>query len=661
MSPVRIPLRRVVSIVAAVLIAAASFVYRFNTLDGRFAGFENDHFPQLVRAMAMLDGERPLRDFMDAELRALWPAPTYSTSALAQKLLGRSLRSEALLTICMLSIGAAVLFLLAVEFSGAIVPALVATPLAVALRPALYNYPKIVLYVLAIGAMLGYARRPGNGRLVVIGVTIGVATLFRHDHGVYLGIAAIALLTLMHGTRMVRPLGIVVATSAALLVPGAVLAQMDGGVATYLRRCIELSRAEAARTTNASVRFTIDRSQPLFRQVDRTVMTPRVAVRWAATITPETRRRAENELRLAQPIVRGDPSNWSYTIDDPSAAHLSSIVHDPRVVDTDGIDRARFVLTAPPPPPERWTGWLGRWRVAPGVVSSENAQPWLYVTAWVVVLCGAACAAWPRSARAFTPADVPLPAIRAMCVLAIVMLALLLRTANLSRFADVSVAVTIVGAWLLAGMWRAVGGWARGVRAAVRTAMIVLLVLDAGAVGALADVPHQVQVAALGNPSAARRQWTDVWRKLGALPSSLDGIDEDLQRASAYLRRCTRPGERLFMGDNLPELFYFADRPFAAGQVRYFSNFYSSQPEQREAIDRWTHQTVPLAVTPAGRRFDDEFADDYPLLASYVRAHYRRAGSLTVEPGAVVDVWVDQSRMFATDRQSGLPCEAQPD
>ena len=97
------------------VVAGAAFVYRFNTLDGKLSGFENDHFPQLVRSMAMLDGERPLRDFTDAELRALWPAPTYSSSALAQRVFGRSLRTEALLTIGMLSIGAAALFLVSAQ------------------------------------------------------------------------------------------------------------------------------------------------------------------------------------------------------------------------------------------------------------------------------------------------------------------------------------------------------------------------------------------------------------------------------------------------------------------------------------------------------------------------------------------------------------------
>jgi len=657
---VRSAVTNVFSVVIAVAIAAATFIYRFNTLDGRLSGFENDHFPQLLRSTAMLDGERPLRDFMDAELRALWPAPTYSTSALAQKMLGRSLRAEALLTIGMLSAGAAALFLVAGEFAGAIAPAAIMTALAVALRPALYNYPKIVLYVLAIAAILGCARKPTTARLMVLGVTVGIAALFRHDHGVYLGIAAVALVGMVHRPHLSRPLATVGLTCAALLLPGAVLAQVDGGLVKYLRECLELSRAEAARTTDTNVRFSIDRSQPLLRHTSPEEIKPRIAIRWLPALTPGLRRRAEEELLLTDPLVRADASNWSYTTPDASVTHLAAIVHDPRVVDTDGIDRARFVLTTPPPPPEGWTRRLLRWRIAPGVFRSDNAVPWLYVIAWAVVLSGAICAASPRVSRAFTPPAVPLPAVRAMCLLAVVMVALLLRTPNLSRFADVSVAVTLVGSWLLAGVWRAIRPAPRWVRLVVAATLTLLLVTNAAAIVALADVPHQVSVAGLTD-GRARRQWNDVWQRLGALPSSLEGIDENLQRASAYLRRCTRPTDRIFMGENLPELFYFADRPFAAGQMFYFSNFYSSPAQQREAIDRWSRQVVPIALAQTGPRFEDEFADDYPLLADYLRGHYRKAGSLTVEPGAVVDVWVERSRMFVTDPESGLPCAATRD
>jgi hypothetical protein len=657
LSAVRTPFRSVLVALIALAIAAFTFVYRFNTLGGPLGGFDNDHFPQLVRAIAMLNGERPLRDFSDTELRALWPAPTYSISALAQAVLGRSLRSEALLTVGLLSMGAAALFLVSARFTGTIVAALIATLLAVMLQPALYNYPKIVLYTLAVAAMLGYSRRPTTRRLVMLGLVVAVAALFRHDHGVYLGTASLALVLLMHGRDAWRPLSVLAVTCAAVMLPGIVVAEIDGGVVRYLRQSFELSRQEARRTTNSTVRFTVDPSQPLLQRLaSASPPLPRIAVRWVATLSPAMRRRAEAELQLLTPLPRSDALNWSYALDNTSRAHLASIVSDPRVADTDGVDRARFVLTTPPPPPPGWTAEVARWRIAPGVFRSENASSWLYEIAWGVVFCASLCALRPSMYNAMATAEVTLPAFRATCLLSAIMLVALLRSPNPSRLADVSVPVTLLGSWLLVGIPRAMGGMMT--RLLVVTALTVLLLTSAAAIAVQGDVPHQVRVANFDDPTRGRRQWREVWGTLGQLPSSLQGIDQGLQRAAGYLRRCTRPTDRIFLGDNRPEIFYFAERPFAAGQLAYFSGFYGSPDQQREAIGRWRHQVVPIALTQPDTRFASEFAADYPLLAEYLRGRYRRVGQLTLEQGTVVDVWIEGTQKRPVDRETGLPCVA---
>ena len=657
LSPVPTPFRTAVVALIALTIAALSFLYRFNTLGGPLGGFDNDHFPQLVRSIAMLDGQRPLRDFTDAELRALWPAPTYSTSALAQRIFGRSLRSEALLTIGMLSIGAAALFLVSARLSAAVVAPLIATILAVAMRPALYNYPKVILYVLAVAAMLGYARRPTTLRLVMLGLVVGIAALFRHDHGVYLGIASAALLVSMHGRHVLQPMAVLAATCALIMLPGVVLAQIDGGVRKYLRESFALSRQEAARTTNTRVRFIIDPSRPLVQHLAATAPPrPRIALRWVPSLTPELRRRAEAELGLLDPVQRADASNWSYALDDISRTHLGIIVGDSRVFDTDGIDRARSVLTTPAPPAPGWTAQLLRWRIAPGIFRSENALPWLYVVAWGVVLYAAFCALRPVKYEAMAAPEVSLPAFRAICVLAALMLVALLRNPNPSRLADVSVPVTILGSWLMAGIARSTRWRPIPMRLLVISGLTLLLVTCASAIVVMGDVIHQIEIANLTDVSRARRQLNDVSAMLGGLPSSLQGIDENMRRASAYLRRCTRQTDRIFIAENVPEVFYFADRPFAAGQVGYFSNFYSTAEQQREAINRWRTQAVPIALTQPAARFADEFATDYPLLTEYLRGRYHRVGQLAVEQGTVADVWVEATQPGSVDRETGLPC-----
>jgi hypothetical protein len=284
--------------------------------------------------------------------------------------------------------------------------------------------------------------------------------------------------------------------------------------------------------------------------------------------------------------------------------------------------------------------------------------PWLYVVAWVVVFYAAFCALRPVKYDTMASPDISLPEFRAVCLLGIIMLIALLRNPNPSRLADVSVPVTILGSWLMAGITRSTRWRSIPTRLAVVSALTMLLVISASAIVVLGDVVHQIEVANLTDAGRARRQWTDVSTMLGRLPSSLTGIDTNMARASAYLRRCTRPTDRIFLAENLPEIFYFAGRPFAAGQVRYFSNFYSSPEQQREAIDRWRTQVVPIALTQPAARFADEFATDYPLLTEYLRSRYHNAGQLAVEQGAVVDVWVEGTQKRPVDRETGLPCFA---
>ena len=196
----------------------------------------------------------------------------------------------------------------------------------------------------------------------------------------------------------------------------------------------------------------------------------------------------------------------------------------------------------------------------------------------------------------------------------------------------------------------------RLVRYAVGVVLVVTVGLSTLAVGALYQVRPLLRTAGADSLAHTRRQWNTTWQTLGTLPESLSGIDETLAASAGYLRRCTRPTDRVFIGDNLPEVQYFASRRFAAGQFGYFSNFYTSPAWQQQAIARWRQQSVPIALTQSGRRFTEEFGSDYPLLTQYLQSRYRRAGSLVVERGASMTVWVDSAVRMTTDRVTGLPC-----
>src|SRR5207248_3500403 len=174
------------------------------------------------------------------------------------------------------------------------------------------NYPKIIVYLFGIAAMLAYARRPTTGRAIMLGVAAVIGGLYRHDHGVLLALAAGVLLLLMHGREARRPLLIFTGTCLVALLPGIVLAQVHGGFVTYLRDCLSLSRQEASRTVESGLQFDVDPHQKLFERAQAPEPPkPYIAVRWAPALTAADRSAAEADLHLIDPIRRADDFNWN--------------------------------------------------------------------------------------------------------------------------------------------------------------------------------------------------------------------------------------------------------------------------------------------------------------------------------------------------------------
>lgn len=657
----------------AVTIVLITCVYRFNTLGGPLGGFDNDHFTALTRSMAMLDGEQPLRDFVEGELRALWPPLTYSTSAAAQEVLGRSLRSEALLCIGMLALGAVVLFWTSAVMTGVMWPAAWATLLAVALSPALYNYPKIAPFAVTVVAMLAYARRQTRTRLLALAVTLVVAALFRHDHGVLLALTSGALLLFIHGRRAATSLVLLAAFVIVGLLPGIVFAERQGGFLAYLQACLTHARQEASRTVAATKALQFDWSQPLLTKAPEPEPPPRrVAVRWDPAVTDAARAAAENAFGLVDAADRGGGRSWSYVLLDSSPARLRAIIDDPRVADTDGIDRQRYVLTNPSG--ERAAQEAARrdwfpWRIAPGLLTVDNAAPWVYLSGWLVLLASATCVLWPPLRGIMTTPNSPPSLIGAICILGGLMFITLLRNPAPFRLADGSVPVVLLGAWLVAGIARVSRARRWPWRAAIVTALAVAMTITTLSIGAAGAVPEQVMASGIadgvdggvtgavtGAVTSLVRRWQTVWAMLGEMPASTAGIEDDLGRTAQYLRRCTLPSDRVLIDDYFPEIYYFADRRFAAGQPIFFGNFYTMEAAQRRAVERWQHQSVPIVLLRPAEQPEDAFAGDYPLVADYLHAHYRKAGSLAVRREVTLDVWIDTSRVAHPDVETGLPC-----
>ena len=224
---------RVALVVGAVAVYAFAWLYRFNDPGGSFAGLTDDHFFYLVRGWQILFGELPVRDFVDHG------APLYYyVGAAVQQLFGRGTLSELAFSVTVLAACAAGVFLLASRAAGSALLGLGGAALHVLLDPRFYNYPKILAYVAAIPVLWLYADRPRPKVVAALAFVTAAALLFRHDHGVFIGLAFAVLLVLLTSVRWadrLRHAALYVALVAVLLAPYFLFVQMNGGVLSYFR------------------------------------------------------------------------------------------------------------------------------------------------------------------------------------------------------------------------------------------------------------------------------------------------------------------------------------------------------------------------------------------------------------------------------------------
>jgi hypothetical protein len=232
------------------LVFAGAFLYRFNALLGSLGGFDGDHFIYFLGSTHVLHGERPLRDFVDAGLQGAWPALTYELPALAMRLGGESLRSEALLCVGAIALSAMLLFRAATSVTGTWA-SLIVTAFSVAAATRLYGYHKVLVSSVAVTLLLRYARTPSRGNLAWLTVWSVVAFLFRHDYLAYAGLATAFLILVLPGLPAARRLQRVAAYGAlaGVLLAGPVYSiHRFAGLGFYLRSNIESTRHEAQRT-----------------------------------------------------------------------------------------------------------------------------------------------------------------------------------------------------------------------------------------------------------------------------------------------------------------------------------------------------------------------------------------------------------------------------
>jgi hypothetical protein len=246
----------------AVCACVATMVLRYNSPEGAFGGLTDDHFFYVTQGWQMLFGELPNRDYfeMGAPLQM-------AMSAGLQLVLGRSVWSEYVFCVAAISVGSAATFALASRASHSFVLGALAFLFQFALLTRLYNYPKMVVYVAAIGAMWAWASEPGTRRTWLLAAITAVAFLLRHDHGVYVGVGFVVLLIVVRGVPLIdrgKQAVVYGATTFALLCPYLIYLQVNGGIVRHFVTTYAWAAREYRRTSIVLPSF---EWRPLFRDV----------------------------------------------------------------------------------------------------------------------------------------------------------------------------------------------------------------------------------------------------------------------------------------------------------------------------------------------------------------------------------------------------------
>lgn len=226
-------------------LAATVFVATFLVRLLSVTGFPNDHYLYLAPAQQMLAGEWPSRDFVDPGTPLM-----YVVSAAARLIVDAPLLAEALVVAAAYALAAALTLSAAFQVSGSLI---IATAIAfgqVAMFPRSYHYPKLLVYAVGILAIWHYLRSPTLRRAALVAGCVVAGFLFRHDHGVYLGGAAVLAALLTDGDRGLKARRAAVMGGLIVLgtLPYATYVASTSGLTYHLASGLEYSTSEAERT-----------------------------------------------------------------------------------------------------------------------------------------------------------------------------------------------------------------------------------------------------------------------------------------------------------------------------------------------------------------------------------------------------------------------------
>jgi hypothetical protein len=626
-------------------VCAGAFLIRWVTLD-----FENDYFMHMSWAAEMLRGQWPVRDFVEPG----FPLQTFLAFA-GLRLGGYQLLWEAVIACGSIAAGASAIYLVCRRLGLPPWLAVTAVVIAIAAFPRMYAYPKAFVYPAALYVLMRYLGKGDGGSMLPLAGITAIAFLFRHDHGVWIGLATVVTLVIFHGTRpgtLRHALARYGGWTLALVAPWLIWVAASGHADQYF----DFLRGQSAGLTNRGRipdrRLHIDFSRPLVSVTP--IKYPSVGIRWSQTATEDVRRQLESRYSL---IPTGNAED-DYRLLDVSSSNVQALLLDPAIEDTRGIDRASARA------PGGMFPWIAlklqqyvpvvRLRVLPGLVNGGNADPWLtWVTFTVPWIAGALALgrfAIDRRSQRDRWGDA---LIAGTAVMSIVTYQTLVRSSPDSRLGDVGALTSILLAWLV---WRAwpLPGWRGRVTKPVAIVLVAAVLASAIAYGRI--VPRLEGAGVDGPTNFVRRAWGQP-TLYGGKPLDLYAPPgaPGLAGLARWIYECTHAEERVAVIGFEPQVFFLAERGFAGGLAFYDLGWNSSQRAQALTIERWSRQRVPIILAMESEW--SSFSRDYPAVRAWIDRHYDSVTRSDFGGGKTLTVMT--GRTYAPAGRygdSGLPC-----
>jgi hypothetical protein len=635
----------------SLVIVAGSFLIRFLELQ-----FHNDHFEFISLAADIVHGAIPGIDFFDAT-RPL----QYYLSAAGLWLFGHQLLAEALVSVALISIGTALVFVAGYRLSGSLLLGVLAAIFTGAMLPRLYSYPKVIIPAVSLLAYWRFVETPSWSRLAAVCLATAVSFYFRFDHGLWVGVALGVALLVQFAPRWrqyAMYAGAYAGGVALMCLPFVIFLLARGGALSSgpgTGRLAHLLRGDDVVSLGLP-EMPIERPLVYFRPPG-----PLATVGWAPGITADQRATLERRyaLRFAHRIDGGDARR--YVLTDRSPSTLKRLLADPAVAGVTNVDGAGRILREP-----AWSV-VRRWLHIPvmesPIVRRDNAAIWLYDVLFLTPFFAAALLAvrvvQRRSVR--LQADLmtnETPKVVAAIVLGLLFNVFLIRGNLDSRLPDVIVPAAILWAWMLSGPWRGVvhrsgaGALARALAAAVAMVSIWM------AVDVYAGSMNQLTATDLfSTPVTAARRLKGAIADLRREPLEQFAPEGStgLRALTRYVNRCTAPTDRLLMLGYQPEVFFYADRRIAGGSIVFHANLGAAPQEQDLIVQRLQRERVPVALLPVDQAAEIERT--YPRVKAYLDKRYEVAKESGFGEGRPIRVLVDRNVAAShRDAELDLPC-----